>query len=301
MLLALFGLGVLYFRLRRSLSPIYDLQRVVEQVALGDLGARSQIRSRDELGQLGTALNSMLTQISQLLSSKEELLIGVSHELKTPLTRARLILELSADPLLKSDLLRELQEMGHIVDELLEYGRSHANSVLKFETLTVQDLVELWKHVGSGEIEPQLATRLRSTLPQPLAFKGNPHSLLRIFRNIFENANRYGRNPDGKLTFEVTIELKKANRGHSFLAIRMSDSGEGIPVEYRGKIFEPFWRSEISRSKEQGGLGLGLSLCKRIAEAHGGNLEIVSNSPAQSGAHFELSIPLSEGLVSNSF
>ena len=279
--LLLLGLGLLYLQLTKSLKPIFELSHVVQDIGNGNLAARAIYASPDELGLLAKNINSMANSISKLLHDKEELLLGVSHELRTPLTRAKLELEFMPESTTREALRTDLNEIAAIVEELLEYGRLGSEVNINKQLLNTKELPQLWAQATGNCIS--VAFGLESNA---VDFFADHNKLVRIFRNIFENSQRYGLSDTGLLNFSVKVSLSKGT-----LTIEMLDTGKGVPSDLRERIFEPFYRAEQSRSKQSGGLGLGLAISRRIAIAHGGAL-FENGTAGEQGAHFVLELPL---------
>ena len=223
----------------------------------GQLSARAEVHGRGEVRELATVMNEMAGRIERQLKDQRELLAGVSHELRTPLARVRLLLELGRS---ESSVLRtldevesEVLEMDRLVGELLAGARLDFSAVTRV-TLDARD-------VAARALE-------RSGLPPTLLqveaeqrnFQGDPTLLGRALANLLENATRHG---GGVSALRVTEEPRA-------LVFSVEDAGAGFGEGESSQLFQPFRRGASSKEGEQPGLGLGLALVRRIAEAHGG-------------------------------
>jgi signal transduction histidine kinase len=241
---------------RRLARPLDELSEVVRRIGEGDLSARAEISCHepDEIGVVADSVNDMAGRIQKQMADQRELLATVSHELRTPLARVRIISELGRDggatPKTFDDLDREVEEMDALVGELL------ASSRVEFGQLARRDLDV--KDLGVRALE-------RAGLPPTaLTAKGegstvhaDPTLLQRALANLLDNAKRHGGGADA-LQVDVGTELTR---------FEVLDRGPGVP-EDASTLFHKFTRGPNGENTE--GLGLGLALVRRIAEAHGG-------------------------------
>ncbi len=266
-----------YLAVRRLFSPIRLLHDGVQRIGAGELDYRVPVRRRDELGELADAVNAMAADVGQMLESKRELLLAISHELRSPITRARLALELiDADD--KRALGDDLDEMERIVQALLEgerLGSRHA--VLNRTAVALPALLRSLVEEEFGGSQERLALRLPGDYPTAQLDATRVRLAL---RNLIDNALRHGG------TAPVTVELTS---DADVLRARVTDRGPGIDAGHVAHLGEPFFRADPSRDRDSGGIGLGLYLCRRIAEAHGGALDI-DNTPGK-GTSVTLRLP----------
>lgn len=265
-LLVLLGiLFVLYYATRRLVSPLRTIQSGVERFAEGDLDHRIAVRRRDEFGELAGTFNTMAAEIQQMLDAKRQLLLAISHELRTPLTRAKVTTELIEDDARKLQLHRELDEMEALIEELMETERlSTRHRALNKSS---QDLGSLLQTVANTYFR---ATPLVLTLPEENA-QGNvdPARIKLMLKNLIDNALRH----NAEDAPPVEVSLSGTSNAWVF---QVRDHGHGIAPEHLSHLTEPFYRVDASRQRATGGYGLGLYLCRMIAEAHGGAIEIES-------------------------
>ncbi len=269
-LLALTAIAYLY--VRRLLKPLEDIGAGAKRFGVGDFTTPIAVKRRDELGELASQINTMGDNIHQMLEAKRALLLAISHELRSPLTRARLNTELlpesPATQTQRDALLRDLAEMAGLITDLLESERlASRHAALMLERC---DLVALAKEVVAA-VSPQGRVRVTAALDiPPLALDVARIRLL--LRNLMANALRV--NPPDGLPCEVTLGQEN---GQTVILVR--DHGPGVDESQLPHLTEPFFRTDASRQRSTGGVGLGLYLCKLVAQAHGGNLSIRNALP----------------------
>lgn len=263
-----------YFVLKRLLRPIRTLGDGVARLSDGQLDVVLPNPTRDEFGALTGAFNQMVGRVRTMIRARDQLLLDVSHELRSPLTRLRVALELLPDDANKKHMKADVAEMELMIAELLDLERLRDGRGMN---VARHDLVALVRNV----IAPFENVRLVSA-PQEMRINVDADRMQTVLRNLLENAVKYSL-PDSR-PVEVTITAN----GDS-VAIRISDDGPGIPEADLANIFEPFFRVNRSRSKTTPGYGLGLSICKRIVEAHGGT--ITAENHAGRGAAFTIRVP----------
>jgi two-component system OmpR family sensor kinase len=291
-MLGLIGLAValgLYPVVRRLTQRLEGLQRGVQRWGEGDLSVRVPVQGDDEVADLSERFNAAATRIEALMASQKSLLANASHELRSPLARIRMGLELmngpTADPdataRSRAEILRNMAELDQLIDEILLASRLDAQEA-DIGTVEAVDLVGLCA---------EECARVGATLEVPpglsqLEVQGVAKLLRRMVRNLLENARRYGAvSPQTSQGAGIELSLKRqAQQVH----IEVGDRGPGVPLEYRERIFEPFFRLP-GASERVGGVGLGLSLVKSIAERHGGRVRCADRPVG--GACFEVSLP----------
>ncbi len=254
-----------FMGLRRMFGPLRYLMRGVLEISEGNLAFRFPPKGRGEFDFLAYNFNRMADRIQEMIRSKEQLLLDVSHELRSPLTRLKLALEMTPPGEMKEAMGRDIVEMETMLTEILEtqHLRS-AHGKLQLKTL---DLAAVMREI----------TEKYKDRPPGLSFSpGSKISALvqadearvqTVFQNVLENALKYSAHQ----TRPVDISIKALP---GFMEVRVKDFGVGIPKEDQEKVFEPFYRVDKSRTKETGGYGLGLSLCREIMRAHGGEITI---------------------------
>jgi len=278
------GLGIIIIifivshrHLKQIINPIQLIQEGVNSVSKGNYDVDIPIHSDDELGDLAKAFNDMAKKVHYTLKSKDQLLADVNHELKTPLTRLKLALELSKDEVSKKNMAEDIKELEDMINELLESHKLTAG----FDVLNIEeiDLIDLIKEVNNA-----FNTFIKLVdLPEQCVIQGDRKRLKSVFQNIIDNAMKYA------LEDSNPIEIKLSNQENKVI-VTIKDDGKGIPKEHLPNIFKPFYRVDSSRSKQTGGHGLGLNLCQKIIEAHKGNITIQNNNTR--GIVVSITLPL---------
>ena len=252
--------------LRHLLRPLRTLGDGVARLSEGQLDVALPNPTRDEFGALTGAFNQMVGRVRDMIRARDQLLLDVSHELRSPLTRLRVALELLPDDQNRRHMKNDLAEMELMIAELLELERLRDGRGIKFAR---HDLVAIAR---------EFPVRVTSSAPQLFA-EVDAEKMRIVIRNLLENAQKYATNAE--------IELTSSDDA---VILRVRDDGPGIPEADLANLFEPFFRVDRSRTKAHAaGYGLGLSICKRIIEAHGGTIEASNN--VDRGATFTVVIP----------
>jgi signal transduction histidine kinase len=260
---------------RRLTRRLEALKQGVETFGAGALGHRVAVEGRDEVAAVAASFNHAAQRVESLVRSNQSLLANASHELRSPLARLKMAVAMmdGADAPRRADLKREIDadiaELDTLVEEVLLASRLDASS-----QSIARDPVDL---LGLAAEE---ASRVGAEVGGSTAtVRGDERLLRRALRNLLENASRYGGG-------EVRVELVPDSAGGAQL--RVCDRGPGVPETYRERIFEPFFRLPGHAEKE-GGVGLGLSLVRQIAQGHGGQVRC---QPREGGGScFVLSLP----------
>lgn len=261
-----------YLSIRRILSPLRSLECGVREVAKGNLDFAIPLESRDELGRLVQSFNRMTGQVRRMIQAKERLLLDVSHEFRTPLTRIKVALELPGEEA-RASIQRSVRELETMISELLESARlNDSQGKLKLERIDLSHLVD---DLVSGYESERPGVKLLP-LSGPVMAEVDPARICTALRNILENAIKYSSHQERP----VEVRLDRGDGRKVGIAIR--DFGIGISREDQPLIFEPFYRVDQSRARARtgpgttGGYGLGLSLCRNIVEAHRGGIRVES-------------------------
>ena len=269
-----------YGYVRRLLRPLDDIRAGAQRFGSGAFGEPIPIRRRDELGQLASDVNAMARSIHQMLDAKRGLLLAISHELRSPLTRARLNTELlpETDDVAprREALLRDLGEMRDLVTDLLEserLGQGHAALQLEPVDLAAlaHEVVDALTLNHAGAQPGPVALELASDLTMLQLDRTRVRLLL---RNLLDNALRHSTEADQP----PRLTLGPETDGES-VCIMVRDFGPGVAPSALPHLAEPFYRPDTARGRAAGGVGLGLYLCKLVAQAHGGSLEIANAQP----------------------
>ncbi len=274
-----------YAYVRRLLRPLDDIGAGARRFGAGDFAQPIPVRRRDELGDLANDVNAMATSIHQMLEAKRTLLLAISHELRSPITRARLNTELLDEDgdtgARRSALLRDLQEMADLVTDLLESERLGAgHSALHREptdpAVLAREVVDALAptHPGAA-IELDLA----ASLP---ALSLDRTRMRLLLRNLLDNALRHSAGADQPPVLRVAAQAMGQGQGQG-VTFTVRDHGPGVPPDALAHLGEPFYRPDTSRERATGGVGLGLYLCKLVAQAHGGAFSVRNAGPGEDG------------------
>ena len=267
---------VAYASTRLMLMPLRVLAHGVAAFGRGDLSHRVHLRHADEIGALAVRFNQMADDIQAMLEAKRELLLSISHELRSPLTRARLNVELLDEGPGQQAVVKELGQMRDLIDSLLERERlDTGHTALRLEDCAWPELVEdlVQRRFADARQAALLAVEVSGELPMTSLDRSRIQVLL---GNLLDNALRH--NDEAKGPVQLSIRPVSAGQG-GVLAVRLQvrDRGPGVPDEVLSQLGQPFFRPDTARTRGSGGVGLGLNLCRLIASAHGGAL-ILSNA-----------------------
>ncbi len=256
-------------------SPVRRLRAVVDCFGRGDFSARAATNRKDELGQLATSFNLMADRIQTLLSAERRLLLDISHELRSPLARLGVAIELARSGEDREHMLDRIQKeadrLNELVEELLQVTRVEGDpAALKTAVVPLDELLADLVYDSLLEAKARDCTLLLQA-PTSVMLNGDEVLVRRAIENVIRNAIRYA--PRGT---PVEIELKKLD-GVAQISVR--DYGPGVPEEALPRIFDPFYRVGSDRNRSSGGLGLGLAIARRAVELHSGRLSARNANP----------------------
>lgn len=258
-------LGLLYWFIRRMFRPIQIIKSGVETIGSGDLTHRIQTNRDDELGELAGSINHMADDIEQMLEAKRELLLAISHELRSPLTRAKVSTALLEPSGNQKNIARDINEMESMITELLEAERLNGrHQSLQKVDVTINEIVMsvVDDYFADETIDLTLSE-------EPPLQQLDPTRLRLVAKNLLENAFKH--NGEGSRAVRLATHATVNE-----VVFEIEDFGAGIPEDHLPHITEPFYRADASRQRKTGGFGLGLYLVKLIVEAHDGTLKIGS-------------------------
>lgn len=278
------------------LKPVRALSDTMSRFGAGDLSARVAKPGNDEIGELAVGFNRLADRIRELLQSEKMLLASLSHDLRTPLQRVRLALELATDPGSASDtedrradtrylasVSADLNDLDELLSDILvvarlDPARTASDSLLTKQPVPPDELIaECVERFEAAR--PERTVRWLEGPPLPLC-EMDPRFVRRAVLNLLQNAAQYSPRTE---PIEITSWVEAGD-----LVVEVRDRGPGIPPELHERIFEPFFRGEAARG-DSSGSGLGLSIVQRIAEAHGGKAGVKSSG---SGSTFRITLPL---------
>jgi len=298
------GLGILiavlssglvcYFLASYLTSPILRLRKAAQKLAAGDLSARVGKfgRSKDEVSQLVHDFDTMAEQIEKLVNAQSRLLKDISHELRSPLARMTVALELArqrtgteAEGVLDRISL-EASRMNELIGSLTTIARLESGTgTVKKVSVHLEEIVE--EVARDADFEAQARNcRVEAEILDELPVEGDPALLRSAIENVVRNATRYTR--EGTTVKVRAEKLQRQNSTQSLIAV--TDYGPGVPEDALERIFQPFYRIDDSRGRSTGGVGLGLAITDQAVRLHGGSVT-ASNLP-EGGLSVEIRLPL---------
>ena len=250
----LFGLATIY--MRNQVKPIRRLAIAAEDFGKGRDTPNFKPEGAIEVRQASSAFISLRDRIKRQVSRRTEMLAGVSHDLRTPITRMKLQLELLKENKNTGELARDLSEMEHMLEGYLAFARGEGEELPK-----EVDVVKLVKQVIEDVKKNGANISLSSEKRVLISLR--PNLFRRCIANLIENADRYA----SAVSVELTVEV-------GFVKILIDDNGPGISEELRDQVFRPFFRLDDSRNLDTGGVGLGLAIARDAIISHGGEIEL---------------------------
>ncbi|PWB57098.1 MAG: histidine kinase [Bradyrhizobiaceae bacterium] len=279
-LMALIILAVSAWAVRRVTAPLASLSAAAERLG-SDLNAPPMPEAGTiEMRQASQAFNRMQARLRGLIANRTHLLVAISHDLRTPLTLLRLRAENIDNAAERDRMLNSIAEMDAMIAEALRFARDEATG----EAGRPTDLAALVQSVVDDMADAGLPVTMDPAAP--VVFGCRPDALKRAVRNLLDNAIKYGK------TARASIDVDAKT-----IAISIDDDGPGIPAQDLARVLEPFYRVEGSRSRETGGIGLGLAITRSIAQSHGGELRL-SNRP-EGGLRATIALPRYSPLHAN--
>jgi signal transduction histidine kinase len=274
----LFLVGVVYAVQVSQLRPLRWLKEGVDKVSEGDLTTRVPVVRMDEIGQVGRAFNHMTGRVEQMLNDHDRLMADVSHELRSPLARMKVALEMMPEGDKRDQIAADIREMEALTAALLERERiknraSHLQTEAFDLVALVRDVVAIFNADGPGVI--------LSAAPDTLQTEADRALIKVLLQNLVDNAVKFSL--DDSAAIEVRI-----NSDDAIVTITVEDDGPGIPEEQADKVLEPFVKLDPSRGHGNG-YGLGLNLCQRIVQAHSGEINIERRQPR--GTSISIKLP----------
>jgi signal transduction histidine kinase len=279
---------VTLFMSRRILSPAESLAQAARALSRGDFSQRVYVRSKDEFGELAIAFNAMAADLERTEQLRRNLVADVAHELRTPLSNIQGHLEairdglLPAEPATLDSIYEEVLLLARLVEDLQELTLAEAGQL----TLLRQpaDVADIARRAAAAAQPPAEARGLtiETDIPgQPATAEVDPERIGQVLRNLLSNAIIH--TPAGG---RITVELK--DEGHE-LQLTVADTGAGIPPDDLPYVFERFYRVDRSRVRATGGAGLGLTIARRLVDAHGGTIGV--ESELGKGSRFTFTLP----------
>ncbi len=289
------GLALLTIPISRNIGrPLRHLMERVRRIPQGDLAEPIEIRGTDEVADLARTIEEMRLSLFHLHEQRAALLSDISHEMRTPLARIRMVAESVADGLMREaaplerameGICVQVDEVNQMLGDLLELARFEVPSkqLLELQALDVRALLEeRRRHLSLAAESKRVQIVLESADASFPPIQGDARRLKQVINNLVQNALRYS--PEGG---EIKLRLKRHDGG---LCVEVADQGPGIPETERERIFERFVRLDASRSRKTGHQGLGLAIVKQLVESHGGRVGV--REAEGGGACFWFTLPM---------
>ena len=244
--------------LKNQTRPITNLARVAEKFGKGEEIEEFKPSGASEIRQAGYEFDKMRKRINRHLKQRSEMLSGISHDLRTPLTRMKLQIAFIKDKELANKLSEDIDEMEKMLNEYLQFTSS--SYLEKNELFDISDLI-------NGIIKKYDGSNISNNLMSKIYINGRKNLIKRCINNLIDNAIKYGD--------KVNIELKKNNNN---VFINIEDNGPGIPEKEYDNVFKPFYKIDKGRAETKSSVGLGLSIASDIIRSHGGNIKLEKSS-----------------------
>lgn len=273
LLTGLATLMVVIWMVRRITRPLRNLAHAAENLGRGDAVARLVPEGPDELRTVAEAFNRMSERLTRFVADRTRMLAAISHDLRTPITALRVRAEFIDDDDTREHIVQTLDDMKNMTEAALSFARDDAGA----EEMRVVDLTALVDSLISDLSDLGYEVSFDDGTAMPVSCR--PASLKRAIANLLQNAVRYGR--------RAHVALARSEKA---VTVTIDDQGPGIPEERMVEVFEPFVRLEGSRSRETGGVGLGLAIARSIVLAHGGDLALENRSAG--GLRAQITLPL---------
>ena len=240
--------------LKNQTRPLVKLAKAAERFGKGDYVNDFRPSGAQEIRKAAYEFDRMAKRINRHLNQRSEMLSGISHDLRTPLTRLKLQIEMLNQKDLSKNMSKDIDEMESMLNDYLQFAKTQSK-----ENTQEINLRYLLKDL-ENDINKQ---NLKVNLNEDVLLKGRPLALKRSFENIIQNGITYGKN--------VFVDVHK---GNNRVTISIDDDGPGIPEDQYKNVFKPFFRLDKSRSLNQSGVGLGLAIVEDIINSHGGNIQL---------------------------
>lgn len=256
----------------RIVKPILRINKAVGHISGGDYSQRIEANAKDEIGDLSRNINQLALTLEKNLSARQQWMAEISHELRTPVAVLQGEIEAIQDGINTLDdaaidsLHTESTRLGRLIDDLHELTLADMGALdYRMEPVDLSDLIERRLEAGSALISKHGMTVARTGFESPATIEADPQRLAQLFDNLLQNSVRYT-DEGGRINIHIS-------KTEEFVLIDWSDSSPGVADEQLPKLFDPLYRAEESRTRTAGGSGLGLSIVKKIVDAHQGRVE----------------------------
>ena len=255
--------------LKNQTRPLVKLAKAAEKFGKGDYVNDFKSSGAQEIRKAGYEFDRMAKRINRHLNQRSEMLSGISHDLRTPLTRLKLQLAMINQRDLSNKMSKDIDEMERMLNDYLQFAKTQSQE--NSSKINLKNLLEQIKSNFNN-------SNLEIFCKDDIIFIGRPLAIKRCFENIIQNGLTYGN--------RVTLNAQK---GTNFILISIEDDGPGIPEDQHRNVFKPFFRLDKSRSLNKSGIGLGLAIVEDIINSHGGNIQLGKSK--QKGLLVKISLP----------
>ncbi|MEP7083510.1 MAG: ATP-binding protein [Betaproteobacteria bacterium] len=272
------GLTLGFLLVRRLLSPLYQMLAISRQISRGEYTARVQVGRQDEVGELGLAFNAMIDNLQRTEQLRKKMTVDIAHELRAPLTNIRGYIEamsnqtLTPTPHLLSSLHEETLRLGNLTEDLMRLSAADAARwTLRREAMDLRELLSNTLTLFKNQFEEKSIAVRTEFSDAAAAISADSEKLAQVLQNLLDNAVRY--TPTGG---QISVSIERLPGGA--LKAEVANTGEPISHADLPLLFEHFFRVDKSRSRNQGGAGIGLAIVKELVEAHGGKVGAESSA-----------------------
>ena len=266
--LLLISIAIIF--LKNQTKPIVNLSKAAERFGKGDFVSGIRPSGASEIRKAAYEFDRMAKRIDRHLKQRSEMLSGISHDIRTPLTRLKLQLAMLSQKDISKKMSKDIDEMENMLNTYLQFAKSQVQ-----EESVVTNINQLFREI----MNEKKNKNLHLNLSNEIIFVSRKNALKRCFNNIIENGLNYATN--------VYISTAKStNRINIFI----DDDGLGIPIDQYRNVFKPFYRLDKSRNLNQSGVGLGMSIAEDVVRSHGGSIEL--NESRYEGLQVRISLPL---------
>lgn len=268
-----------FLTIRWMMAPLNVLLKGTSEISKGNLKYRIPEHRKNEFGQIASGFNKMAEQIENMLKQKESLLMNVSHELRSPLTRIQVAASLITDNKLSEQIKSDVSSMDQMLSQVLNAYRLREGKIA-IEKSRIE-LLSFLEQIATDYESSKIKINL--DVPPTLTLFADAHQIAQVIRNLIENSIKYNTRP---LT-EIAIQAHPQADQVEFC---MTDNGPGIDPSHLNHVFDPFYQANQARTPGASGFGLGLSICKSIIEAHQGWIKIENRESSTPGIVITFSI-----------
>ena len=255
--------------LKNQTRPITNLAKAAQRFGKGDYINEFRPSGAREIRNAAYEFDRMAKRINRHLNQRSEMLSGISHDLRTPLTRLKLQLAMVNNKEISNNMSKDIDEMENMLNDYLQFAKTQTKE--NTEKINLKDIFQIIENRVNN-------SKLKFNIENEVYFYGRKNSLERCFSNIINNGLTYGE------IVKVTVQ-KSLNR----VVILFDDNGPGIPVEHYRNVFKPFFRLDKSRSLNKSGVGLGLAIVEDIVNSHGGNIQLSKSD--MNGLQVKITLP----------